>query len=393
MTLKCKVDDFQAILETPGVSPAIKWARYHWITIERLDKFRIEDLYELVITSYELIASTFPKKIKRKLLKHLRHDMDSPWKDIIDLCFKEFIEFFYPHIAQDIDWSKAPIFLDKELSQITFDAKTGKRYVDKLVKVWRTNGDETWVLLHIEIQGTPQDHFPERMFTYSTLLRERYQLMVVSLAILADDNPNWHPKKFTEELWGCRKTFEFPVIKLLDYKDQWEKLEASDNPFAVVVMAHLKMLETKNDHKKRLISKVELTQMLYDKGYSKEKVFALYRFIDWLMVLPADLSRMFYNTISKQNEVHKMKYLTSIEQIIIRDARLAAQKIGEERGEKRGEIVGQIKILDTMRQNNLITQLQYEQMIQPLKSQLKEMIENDSKMRKKRYYRKLIEQV
>ena len=92
-----------------------------------------------------------------------------------------------------------------------------------------------------------------------------------------------------------------------------------------------------------------------------------------------------------------MKYLTSIEQIIIRDARLAAQKIGEERGEKRGEkrgeIVGQIKILDSMRQNNLITQFQYEQMAQPLKSQLKEMIENDSKMRKKRYYRKLIEQV
>ena len=59
---------------------------------------------------------------------------------------------------------------------------------------------------------------------------------------------------------------------------------------------------------------------------------------------------------------------------------------GEKRGEERGEIVGQIKILVTMRQNNLITQLQYEQMIQPLKSQLKEMIENESKMRKKRYY-------
>ncbi|ETR65278.1 MAG: hypothetical protein OMM_14509, partial [Candidatus Magnetoglobus multicellularis str. Araruama] len=267
----------------PDITPAKKLARHYWITINRYALFTIEEILELVILSYELVAAKFSKKIRQQLFKKLRHDIDSPWKDVIDLYFKEFMIFFYPDIARDIDWSKAPIFMDKELSKITSDAKTGIRYVDKLVKVWRKNGEETWVLLHIEVQGQPQDIFPDRMFTYATRLRDRYQLMVVSLAILADDDPNWRPSTFTEELWGCKKNFEFPMIKLLDYHDKWEELETSDNPFAVVVIAHLNMLETKNNHEQRLNRKIELTQKLYGMGYSEEKVFALFRFIDWLM--------------------------------------------------------------------------------------------------------------
>ena len=127
--------------------------------------------------------------------------------------------------------------------------------------------------------------------------------MVVSLAILADDDPKWYPTKFTEELWGCRKIFEFPVIKLLDYREKKNELRESDNPFAIVVMAHLNMLETKNNHEQRLNRKIELTQKLYGMGYSENKIFALFRFIDWLMVLPDDLTKTFNETISQNNEV------------------------------------------------------------------------------------------
>ena len=190
VSLKCEKETYHTHLMHPDISPAKKLARHHWITINRYALFKIEEILERVIVSYEQVAAQFSKKIRQTLLKKLRHDIDSPWKDVIDLYFKEFMIFFYPDIARDIDWSKAPIFMDKELSKITTDAKTGIRYVDKLVKVWRKNGEETWVLLHIEVQGQPQDIFPERMFTYATRLRDRYQLMVVSMAILADDDPN-----------------------------------------------------------------------------------------------------------------------------------------------------------------------------------------------------------
>ena len=53
----------------------------------------------------------------------------------------------------EIDWTKGFDFLDSELQQVTREAETGKRIVDKLVKVYLRNGKENWILIHIEIQN------------------------------------------------------------------------------------------------------------------------------------------------------------------------------------------------------------------------------------------------
>jgi hypothetical protein len=87
----------------------------------------------------------------RKSLKHL--EFDSPWKDIIALYFQPFLEFFFPLIASQIDWSKGYEFLDKELQKVVRDAVTQSRRVDKLVKVFLQNGEVTILYIHIEIQG------------------------------------------------------------------------------------------------------------------------------------------------------------------------------------------------------------------------------------------------
>lgn len=148
-------------------------------------------------------------------------------------------------------------------------------------------------------------------------------------------------------------------------------------------MAHLNMLETKNNHEQRLNRKIELTQKLYGMGYSEDKIFALFRFIDWLMVLPDDLTKTFNETISQNNEVLKMKYLTTIEQFALKEARLDAERRGEKRGEDRGKLIGQIALLDMMRQNNTLQHQQYEQMISPLYIQL-QAFNDDTKSSRKR---------
>ena len=58
-------------------------------------------------------------------------------------------------------------------------------------RVWRKNGDEAWVLIHIEVQTQPDAEFPKRMFGYNTRIFAVYNRTVVSLAILADDDPDW----------------------------------------------------------------------------------------------------------------------------------------------------------------------------------------------------------
>jgi hypothetical protein len=66
--------------------------------------------------------------------------------------FEDFVQFFFPQIHAEIDWIQGYDFLDRELLQVVRDAELGKRVADKLVKVWKLSGEETWVLAHIEIQ-------------------------------------------------------------------------------------------------------------------------------------------------------------------------------------------------------------------------------------------------
>lgn len=49
-----------------------------------------------------------------------------------------------------------------------------RRYADKFIKVYARDGSETWVLIHVEVQGEPEEAFVERMFTDQYRRRDRY---------------------------------------------------------------------------------------------------------------------------------------------------------------------------------------------------------------------------
>jgi len=162
-------------------------------------------------------------------------DYDSPWKEAIETYFEDFMSFFFPVAHAQIDWSQGYEFLDKELQQVVREAEVGKRYVDKLVKLWR-DGAETWVLVHIEIQAQVDSDFAKRMYTYNYRLFDRYDRQIASLAVLGDEQPTWRPNSYGYTLFGCQVNLQFPIIKLLDYEPQWDSLNQSRNPFAVLVL-------------------------------------------------------------------------------------------------------------------------------------------------------------
>jgi hypothetical protein len=252
-------------------------------------------------------------------------EYDSPWKEILDLYFRHFLAFFFPDIEADIDWDRGYEILDKELPKLERDAEAGGRYADKLIKVWRKNGEERLVFVHIEVQGTPDPTFPVRMYIYNYRIFDRHQRPVVSLAVLADERPAWRPDRYVEELWGYRKELRFPIVKLWDYNERWPELEASDNPFATVVMAHLKTKATKNDDEERLRWKLYLIRRLYDRGYRRRDVLALFRFIDWLMVLPEPLAQRFRAEQERFETEKKMRYVTSVERLAKEEGHIRGQ--------------------------------------------------------------------
>ena len=252
-------------------------------------------------------------------------DYDSPWKSFIELYFHDFVSLFFPHIEADIDWSKPIRFLDKELQKVVRDAEIPKRYADKLVEVHRLSGEKAIVICHIEVQNEGENDFEARMYSYNYRLRDRYNCPVVSLAILTDDSKKWRPSSFQDELWGCSIDFRFPIVKLLDYESDWTVLEASRNPFAVVVMAQLKTKATHNQPQERKQWRYRLTTMLYDQGYGEQDILEMHNFLDWLMKLPEELERQFQTELKTFEEAKQMKYVTTIERMAKQDERIATQ--------------------------------------------------------------------
>jgi len=183
-----------------------------------------------------------------------------------------------------------------------------------------------------EIQSQKKTDFARRMFVYNYRIFDCYNRSVASLAILSDENLNWRPNQFSYSLWNCKVGIEFPAIKLLDYRDQWDELEKSRNPFAVAVMAHLKVHETRGDYEERKRWKFYLARRLYERGYKREDIILLLKFIDWIMRLPRDLENSFWQEVYKYEEEKKMPYMLSME-------RSALEK-GIKQGIEQGELLG-----------------------------------------------------
>jgi uncharacterized protein DUF4351 len=256
-------------------------------------------------------------------------DYDSPWKEMLDAYFPAFMAFFFPAAAAEIDWSRGYESLDTELQQIVRDAALGTRLADKLIRVWRRDGVEQFVLIHVEIQGQRDPDFPKRMYVYNYRLFDRYDRPVVSLAVLTDASPTWRPMRYEYSLWGCRAGLVFPVVKLRAYRERWAELEASDNPFATVVMAHLHSQATRRRLSQRLEGKLQLVRRLYERGYARDDVLELFRFLDWVLTLPPALEARFQTAVIELERERHMPYITSIERMSIEKGRQEGRQEGE----------------------------------------------------------------
>ena len=87
-----------------------------------------------------------------------RADFDGLWKDAIQRFFPQLIQRTLPELYDDVDFSREPEFLSKELSDSiqrpVVDEHNSPLFVDELIKIFLKDGRTEWILLHIEIQGS-----------------------------------------------------------------------------------------------------------------------------------------------------------------------------------------------------------------------------------------------
>ena len=257
---------------------------------------------------------------------------------MLDEYFGQFLAICFPAVHCEIDWSKGYKSKDKELQKLLPESTTGTRIVDKLVRVYRKSGEEAWILIHVEVQNQPHADFPERMFVYHYRIRDRYNRPVVSLAVLGDETKTWRPDRYDDELCGCSVHFRFPIVKLLDFRDREEEFQTTSNPFGLLIVAHLKSLETAGDPANRFEWKLRLVKALYVEGRSGEQVRKLFRFIDWLIDLPPELDQQLTDRIIEHERKNHVPYVTSVERHFIEQ--------GIEQGIERGLRTGIRAILE-----------------------------------------------
>jgi len=209
--------------------------------------------------------------------------------------------------------------------------------VDKLARVCLKNGEDTWAVIHADIQIEAEADFSERMYIYNYRLYDRYRRHAASFAVIGYAGRRKDTGKFERELWDCDIRFRFPVRKLGDYVKDVKALEQSGNPFAVVVLAHLRTKATAKDSKKRMREKITLIRHLYRKGFSKQDVVSLFRFIDWMMFLPEAEDDLFWDQVSVLEKEEKMPYITSVERVGYKRGLQDGDEQGVHKGVHQGE--------------------------------------------------------
>jgi hypothetical protein len=139
---------------------------------------------------------------------------------------------------------------------------------------------------------------------------------------------------------GCEHTLKFPTVKLLEFAGAERELLANENPFALVTLAHLLTKSTRKVDA-RYAAKWKLVQLLYQRDWDKQRIIDLFLVLDWMMRLPEHLKQELCHNIELLEESEKMRYVSSVEQVLIE--RVMQQ--GMQQGEKKGETLALQRLL------------------------------------------------
>lgn len=266
--------------------------------------------------------------------KQFRPD-DSLWKAIIEDVFDDFLRFFFHQADELFAMEKGFEFLDKELEQLfpPQDNSFSPKYVDKLVKVFMRDGKEEWILVHIEVQGYKDKHFPERMFTYFYRIFDKYNKPVTAFALFTDDSFKLHADRFETSFLGTSIHYEYNTYKVIEQNEQ--VLLNSNNPFAIIILVVKTALKSKKTDELELFQlKIDLARSLLQKQFSKEKIRALMNFLKYYIRFESEET---ISRFDKEIELLTGKNTTmGIEQFLLSRATEAGIEQGIEKGVEKG---------------------------------------------------------
>jgi hypothetical protein len=236
---------------------------------------------------------------------------DSAWKYAFDGFLPQMMQMLFPAAWEEIDWSVAPVSLNSELRSLFGGEKPSELRADGLYQVARVDGRQQWLVVHVEVQSTADKDLARRMFAYLCRCFEKYGSEVLGFAVLGDLRPSYRPEPFLWKLGKSRLLYEFDTAKLLDFRDRLPELEVSDNPFAMVVLAHLYTKWTRKEPDRRRQFKLRLARLLFQRNWDRERIHRLFAVIDSMMRLRPEQEIIYQQEVLALREETKMAPYTS----------------------------------------------------------------------------------
>jgi hypothetical protein len=225
-------------------------------------------------------------------------DFDTYWKEILDLI-EPATRFFLPALHQQVDWSIDYISLEQELRNL-YERKKGRvKRTDKLFRFKLLNGEDHYLLFHLEAEAFPTATFPKRMFDYFIWLRYKYSnTPITMLAIFVGESPVKPLHSYSVDCFGTECTLKYNTFSVATQTEQ--QLLQSDNPFALVILANLYVIQSKGNVELRMHLKRKLLNHLATMNYSYEKFKKLFNFAVFFMTLPPEKEKKVIQFMSKQ---------------------------------------------------------------------------------------------
>jgi hypothetical protein len=224
--------------------------------------------------------TTIPKRPKRPYIPKRLRTQDELWKAIIPLLWAPFIRFCMEDWVDKVDFTREPVFLDKELKRLKLKAKSKNRAVDFLMRIYLTDGTHKTFLLHIEVQGYRDDNFRQRIYQYYYRIGDLLQEPVETIVIMIDEDPDFRPNEYHQIFGQTEMHFKCRMFKLLDNPPPY--LGKEDNPFSVVFETAwyaLKQNKLKNDANLMAL-KFSLIKRLKQNNVDTATIYAMLEFIN-----------------------------------------------------------------------------------------------------------------
>ncbi|MBM7572701.1 hypothetical protein [Aquibacillus albus] len=264
----------------------------------------------------------------------------------------KFTLFFLPNLAEEINFSRKPDFLQQELFQEIVKEKKGKLVADQIVKVYLKSGEEKWILIHVEVQGDPDPDFPKRMFRYYYRIYDKFNRDIVAIALLTDDSKGFRPDTHHYSFHGTSLTYQYNMYKFNDHEEK--ELIESNNPFAIAVLAAKYANESKDDEEKRYRFKRKLFRLILQKSSyppveRRIYIATLIYFIDYLLQIPLELTKKLRDELIQTKGVKEMVYmdrenlpksLAEWEKIFKEEGRQEGKQEGKKEGKEEGKEEG-----------------------------------------------------